>query len=218
MTNSTTLPHAVVGERDASFVKELFALTKIGIVNSNLITTFAGYWLALYFNGFAFTDYLAQLIAVMIGSSLVIAGSCAINNYIDRDIDPLMDRTRNRPTVTGRFSGRFAISLGITLIVIGTGLLFTTTTSAALLGLFGSFVYVVVYSLWSKRRYTLNTVIGSFSGAMPPIIGWASVDGNLHVVAWVLFMILFVWQPPHFLALAMRRVEEYRNAGIPMLP
>ena len=96
-------------------------------------------------------------------------------------------------------------------------LLFTTLT-AAVIGFIGVFSYVVVYSMWSKRKHVSNTIVGSVSGAVPPLIGWAAVDPNLDVMAWMLFLIMFAWQPPHFYALAMRRVEEYRAAGIPMLP
>ena len=76
----------------------------------------------------------------------------------------------------------------------------------------------MVYTLWSKRQHSFNTIVGSISGAVPPLIGWAAIDPNLNVMAWMLFLMMFIWQPPHFFALAMRRVEEYRAAGIPMLP
>ncbi|MBO9130301.1 heme o synthase [Bacillus sp. 165] len=201
-----------------SWLKDIFALTKIGIVNSNALTTFTGFWLAIYFNGFSFIDNLDKMVFTMLGSSLIIAGSCSLNNYIDRDIDHLMERTKHRPTVTGKFKGSFALMLGGFSLVIGFALLLLTTPAAALIGFIGAFTYVVLYSLWTKRAYTLNTVVGSISGAVPPLIGWAAVDPELHFVAWMMFLIMFIWQIPHFLALAMKRVEEYRNAGIPMLP
>jgi len=93
-----------------------------------------------------------------------------------------------------------------------------TTVTAAIVGLIGVYTYVFLYTMWSKRNNTLNTVIGSISGAVPPVIGWTAVDTNFHVVPLILFLLMFLWQPPHFLALAMRRCEEYRAAGIPMLP
>jgi len=89
---------------------------------------------------------------------------------------------------------------------------------AALLAMIGHFVYVGVYSLWLKRTTTLNTVIGGISGAVPPMIGWVAVTGSIDPPAWILFIFMFLWQPPHFLALAMRKVEDYRAAGVPMLP
>ncbi|KMJ58723.1 protoheme IX farnesyltransferase [Bacillus sp. LL01] len=199
--------------------KDFLALIKIGIVNSNFITTFTGLWLAIYFTQTdGFIANLGIVLLTMIGSSLVVAGSCSLNNYIDRDIDHLMSRTKNRPTVTGRMDPKGALYLGLFLTVVGTVILAFTTITAAVIGLIGAFTYVVLYTMWSKRKNTLNTVIGSVSGAVPPLIGWAAVDPGLSLIAWILFFIMFVWQIPHFLAIAIRRCEEYRNAGIPMLP
>jgi len=129
-----------------------------------------------------------------------------------------MERTKIRPTVTGKVMPWKVLSLGIFLIAIGTLSLAMTTWTATIIGLIGVFSYVVLYTMWSKRQLVSNTLIGSISGAVPPLIGWAAVDGNLDIMAWFLFILMFVWQPPHFYALAMRRVEEYRAAGIPMLP
>jgi heme o synthase len=198
--------------------KDFMALIKIGIVNSNLITTFTGLWLALHFSGQSFLANLDIVLYTVIGSSLIIAGSCCINNYVDRDIDPLMERTKARPTVTGKIVPSKVLVLGIFLIALGTIFLLFTTLTATVIGLLGVFSYVVLYTLWSKRQLVSNTIIGSISGAVPPLIGWAAVDGNLDMMAWALFIIMFIWQPPHFYSLAMRRVEEYRAAGIPMLP
>ncbi|WP_342430471.1 heme o synthase [Neobacillus sp. FSL H8-0543] len=202
----------------ASVLKDFMALIKIGIVNSNLITTFTGIWLALHFTGQSFLSNLDIVFFTIVGSSLIIAGSCSINNYIDRDIDHLMERTKDRPTVTGKIEGSKVLALGILLIGLGTMFLLFTTITATVIGLLGVFSYVVLYSLWSKRQLVSNTIIGSISGAVPPLIGWAAVDASLGMIAWSLFIIMFIWQPPHFYALAMRRVEEYRAAGIPMLP
>ncbi len=198
--------------------KDFTALIKIGIVNSNLITTFTGLWLALHFSGQSFLDNLDIIFFTVAGSSLIIAGSCAINNYVDRDIDHLMERTKARPTVTGKVLPAKVLGLGIILIALGTLFLFFTTVTATVIGLLGVFSYVFLYTLWSKRQLVSNTVIGSISGAVPPLIGWAAVDANLDIMAWSLFVLMFVWQPPHFYALAMRRVNEYKAAGIPMLP
>jgi heme o synthase len=198
--------------------KDFTALIKIGIVNSNLITTFTGLWLALHFTGQSFLNNLDIVFFTIAGSSLIIAGSCAINNYVDRDIDHLMERTKERPTVTGKILPSKVLILGIILIALGTLSLLFTTLTATVIGLLGVFSYVFLYTLWSKRQLVSNTVIGSISGAVPPLIGWAAVDANLDVMAWSLFVLMFVWQPPHFYALAMRRVKEYKAAGIPMLP
>jgi heme o synthase len=201
-----------------TLLKDFLALIKIGIVNSNLITTFTGLWLALHFTGQSFLNNLDIVFFTVIGSSLIIAGSCSINNYIDRDIDPLMERTKGRPTVTGKILPIKVLALGILLIGLGTLFLMLTTVTAAIIGIIGVFCYIFLYTMWSKRQLVSNTIIGSISGAVPPLIGWAAVDPHLGSVAWSLFMVMFVWQPPHFYALAMRRVEEYRAAGVPMLP
>lgn len=216
--DDATLKQHSTDIREISIWKEFLALIKVGIVNSNAITTFTGIWLALYFNGKGFLSNIDIVLFTMIGSSLVIAGSCAINNYYDRDIDHLMERTKDRPTVTGKMNPVHALWLGIFLLTIGFMFMLMTTLTATLISLVGVVTYVFLYTMWSKRLYTINTVIGSVSGAVPPLIGWAAIDANLSVVAWVLFLIMFIWQPPHFLALAMRRTEEYRAANIPMLP
>ncbi len=224
MANTRALPEAAphIQENrpmvEASFMKDFLALIKIGIVNSNFITTFTGIWLALYFTGQGLLANIHILIYTLIGSSLIIAGACAINNYVDRDIDHLMERTKNRPTVTGRVIPKYVLLLGVVFTLIGTVFLLLTTVTATIIGLVGFITYVFLYTMWSKRKYTINTVIGSISGAVPPLIGWAAIDPGLHTVAWVLFLIMFIWQPPHFLAIAMKRCEEYRRAGIPMLP
>ncbi|BBP89051.1 protoheme IX farnesyltransferase 2 [Bacillus safensis] len=158
------------------------------------------------------------VLLTMIGSSLIIAGSCAINNAFDRDIDILMERTKTRPTVTGKIQPGQAYAFGILLVVLGLIMLLMTTITSAVIGFIGVFTYAVLYTMWSKRHYTINTVIGSVSGAVPPLIGWTAVTGTIDTTAWVLFMIMFIWQIPHFLSLAIKKTEDYRKAGIPMLP
>lgn len=215
ISTSNNSPHSI---EQTSLWQDFLATIKIGIVNSNLITAFTGFWLALYFNGKSFLGALDLAFFSMIGTALIIAGACSLNNYVDRDIDHLMERTKGRPTVTGRFNPVTVLLMGVGFTLTGLLMLMITSVTAALIGLVGVVTYVFFYTMWSKRLYTINTVVGSVSGAVPPLIGWAAVDSNLHIVAWVLFLIMFIWQPPHFLALAMRRCEEYRAAGIPMLP
>ncbi|EMR07638.1 Protoheme IX farnesyltransferase 2 [Bhargavaea cecembensis DSE10] len=218
MTNSRTA-HATAAEAEsASFMKDFLALIKIGIVNSNVITAFTGFFLAIQFAGRHFLDELDLLFYVVIGSSLIVAGSAAMNNLIDRDIDPIMSRTKSRPTVTGRFRASSVLAMSVAFLLIGEILLFSASTTAGLWGIVGVFSYVVLYSMWSKRKHVSNTIVGSISGAIPPLIGWAAVEPTLGPGAWALFLIMFAWQPPHFYAIAMRRTEEYRAAGIPMLP
>ncbi|WP_370640560.1 heme o synthase [Salipaludibacillus sp. CUR1] len=198
--------------------REYIAISKTGIVMSNLITTFAGLYLAAYYTGTTLgSDPLTALLALL-GAAFIIAGGCALNNYIDRDIDHIMERTKDRPTVNGQLTGKQTLTYGLSLSIAGTAFLAMTTLMAAVIGLAGLVTYVVLYSMWTKRTTTLNTIVGSFAGAVPPLIGWAAIDPGLHPFAWSLFLIMFVWQPPHFLALAMKRSDEYKAAGIPMLP
>jgi len=226
MSNSKVLNQTALTESDSNMEKEnskttawndFLALIKIGIIKSNLITVFTGLWLALHFSEKSFLQNLDIVVLVLLGSALIIGGAGTLNNYIDRDIDHLMERTQARPTVTGRASATSVLLLGLAFVAVGTILLAFTTWTAAVIGLFGVFAYVILYT-FSKRKLVSNTIIGSISGAVPPLIGWAAVDANLDILAWMLFLIMFIWQPPHFYALAMRRVNEYRAAGIPMLP
>ncbi|WP_438822745.1 heme o synthase [Oceanobacillus alkalisoli] len=211
---------AIPAKRDVkSLMQGVKALIKIGIVNSNLIPVIAGFWLAIYIYGLTFSEHVGTLIMTLIGSGLVIAGGAILNNWYDVDIDPKMSRTKSRPTVTGLFSLRAVLIAGIVTTVIGLGvLLLFTTVYAALFAFIGWFVYVVLYTMWTKRKYTLNTIVGCFSGAMPPLIGWYAIYPELHVVPVGLFLIMFIWQTPHFLALAMKKADEYKEAGVPMLP
>ncbi|RYM07285.1 protoheme IX farnesyltransferase [Sporolactobacillus sp. THM7-7] len=200
-------------------VKDVLTTVKMGIVNSNLITAVAGVWLALYFTGQSFADFAVPIFCALAGAALVMAGGCSLNNYIDRDIDQMMSRTEKRPSATGKFESRKVLAMGLGLSASGLTALFLASPTAAMFGLIGLVVYVVIYTMWFKRTHSLNTIVGSISGAVPPVIGWAAVDPSLtSPVPWLLFLIMFLWQPPHFLALAIKRVEEYRRAGIPMLP
>lgn len=220
MSNGTTISATVesMNQEPTTWMQDFLALIKIGIVNSNLITAFTGMWLAFQLTGRSFIQDFHLVVFAMLGTALIIAGSAAMNNWIDQDIDPIMKRTRKRPTVTGRFSSPLVLTIALTLIVVGEILLFMASTSAGIWGLAGIISYVVLYSMWSKRKHVSNTIVGSISGAIPPLIGWAAIEPVIGWEAWALFLIMFIWQPPHFYALAMRRTEEYRAANIPMLP
>ncbi len=198
--------------------KDYVTLAKMGIVTSNLITAFTGLFLASVYTGFPLVQNLHILILTIIGAGLVMAGGCTLNNYIDRDIDHLMERTKERPTVTGNIKPTNVLVAGLIQSAVGIMMLAAVEMVAAIIAIIGLVVYVMIYTMWLKRVSTLNTVAGSISGAVPPLIGWAAVDPGLHIYAWLLFSIMFIWQPPHFLALAMKRSHEYKAAGIPMLP
>ncbi|GGM20393.1 protoheme IX farnesyltransferase [Paraliobacillus quinghaiensis] len=201
-----------------SISSDLKALFKTGIIQSNVMTAFAGFWVALFYNNLQVQNHWLLLLVTLAGTAGIIAGGCILNNYYDRDIDPVMSRTKQRPTVTGSIPLPVILGLGVALSILGVILLLFTTWQAALLGILGWFAYVVLYTMWSKRRYTLNTAIGSLSGAVPPLIGWAAIEPELSLPALALFALMFVWQTPHFLALAMKKTEEYRAANVPMLP
>lgn len=208
------------GELSASrfTVRDFTELVKIGIVNSNTITAFTGMWLAFQLNGISFIQNVDVIFFTIVGSALIVAASGAFNNVIDRDIDGIMERTKNRPTMTGKISGKRALMVALVLGVVGTIMLFMMTWQAGVLGVIGVFLYVVVYSLYAKRKLVSNTVIGSFSGAVPPLIGWFAVEPTFSIVPIMLFLVMFCWQPPHFYAIAIKRKDEYAAAGIPMLP
>ncbi|MFJ8066243.1 heme o synthase [Psychrobacillus sp. NPDC096426] len=221
MSNGHSLTATTEAETEpvsSSFLKDFLSLIKIGIVNSNLVTTFTGLWLAFQITNRNFLHELDLLFYTLFGAALIIAGSAAMNNYIDRDIDPVMKSKKSRPTVTGRFTPSAVLITSFSFLIVGEILLFMASTSAGVWGLAGIISYVVLYSMWSKRKHVSNTVVGSISGAIPPVIGWAAVEPGLSFGAIALFLIMFAWQPPHFYALAMKRTEEYRAANIPMLP
>jgi protoheme IX farnesyltransferase len=195
-------------------VAAYFALTKPRIIELLLITTVppmvvaARGWPPLWLT-----------LATLIGGSLSAGGANAINCYLDRDIDEVMTRTRRRPLPAHKVSPRNALWFGASLGVIAfvflwatVNLLAATLTSIALL------FYVLVYTLWLKRRTPQNIVIGGAAGAMPVLVGWAAVTGRVELPALALFAIVFYWTPPHFWALSMRYEREYAAAGVPMMP
>ncbi|QNF28822.1 protoheme IX farnesyltransferase [Metabacillus sp. KUDC1714] len=199
--------------------KVIKLIIKTGIIKSNLMGMFAGLCLALYMNDSGFVEQLPNIIISLIGTSFVVGGSGAINNYYDRDIDSKMQRTKVRPTVDGSINPRFALWLGIILVTVGLALLLSVSIFAAIMGFLGFTFYVFAYTIFTKRSTIYNTEVGSLSGAMPPIIGWAVISSDIfHPVAIALFVFMFLWQPPHFYAIAIRRLEEYKTAGVPMLP
>jgi protoheme IX farnesyltransferase len=197
-----------------SKVASYFALTKPRIIELLLITTVpsmvlaAGRWPGLWL-----------VLATLIGGSLSAGGANALNNYVDRDIDQIMKRTRSRPLATHDVPPSHALVLGIALGVAGFAWLWATTNLlAAAIATAALLFYVFVYTMRLKRTTTQNIVIGGAAGAAPALVGWAAVTGSLALPAWVLFLIVFYWTPPHFWALAIRYRDDYEKAGVPMLP
>ncbi|AZU64817.1 heme o synthase [Neobacillus mesonae] len=202
----------------STLLTDLRLLFKGPVLIANALPVLTGFWLAIYFTGGSLSGYLDLFLLTIIGSTLVMAGALVINNWYDVDIDTIMDRTKKRPTVTGHFSLKAVLMLGIVLTVLGFAMLMFTTWEAVIYAFIGWFTYCILYTMWSKRRYTLNTVIGSISGAVTPLIGWAAVDTSYHVVPIMLALIIFVFQMPHTFAIAMKKYEEYKAAGVAMLP
>ena len=197
---------------------DIRALFKAPVLIANVLPVLTGFWLALYFTGASFNDYWDLFFLTVIGSTLVMAGALVINNWYDVDIDTVMDRTKHRPTVTGHFSLKMVLTIGITLSVLGFILLLFTTIEAAIYALVGWVTYCFLYTMWSKRRYTLNTVIGSVSGAVTPLIGWTAIESGFHIIPIILALILFIFQMPHTFAIAIKKYDEYKAARVAMLP
>ncbi|WP_417698144.1 heme o synthase [Psychromonas sp.] len=194
--------------------RRYLSVTKPGIIMGNFISGAGGFLLASRGD----VD-LWLMCATLIGLSLIIASGCAINNVIDRDIDVVMARTRKRVTVTGEMSAFSALSHGVVLGIIGFGLLMAYTTPVAVLfGLFGYFIYVVVYSLYMKRKSVYGTFVGSLSGAVPPVVGYCAVTGQFDMGAVILLVMFSLWQMPHSYAIAIFRFKDYQAANIPVLP
>ncbi|MCM3612144.1 heme o synthase [Planococcus sp. MERTA32b] len=200
--------------------KKLWAqVVKTGIIKSNLIPMAAGLMLALYTYEYSFIDNIGNIILAFLGTTAIIAASGSFNNIYDRDIDAIMARTKSRPTVTGAISIKKVAIVASLFLVIGLILLYIASPLASLLGFLGVFFYVVPYTMWTKRYTIWNTEVGSISGAMPPLIGWAAVAPDIwHPACWALFLIMVIWQMPHFYAIAIRKQKDYAAANIPMLP
>ncbi len=191
-----------------------YQLTKPRIIPLLLITTAGSMWIAAKGQ----VDPLLLLVTLT-GGTLAAASAQTINCVYDRDIDYDMERTRHRPVPSGRVQPRDALIFASVLAVISFTLLTVfANLLAALLAISGIVFYVLVYTHWLKRHSTQNIVIGGAAGAIPTLVGWASVTGTLSWAAWVIFAIVFVWTPPHFWALALMIQDDYAKVGIPMLP
>ena len=189
------------------------ALTKPDVSFLVVMTTVAGY--ALGTRGPL--DWL-RMTHTVFGTTLIAAGTSALNHYFERDTDALMRRTASRPLPSGQLNPLEALWFGLSLIFIGTAYLSLATNAlATLLGILTSISYLCVYTPL-KRRTTLATAIGAFPGAVPPLIGWAAARGTISLDAWILFAVLFLWQFPHFDAIAWMYREHYARAGIKMVP
>lgn len=205
----------MISAKQKRIFKDYYRLTKPGIIYGNAINAVSG---------FAFASVLAwafdfwRLLAVVGGTSLVIASGCVFNNYIDRGIDKHMARTKKRALVLGRISVPDALTYASLLGIAGFAVLaLWTNWLTVLIGVIGYVDYIVLYG-YSKRKSVHGTLVGAISGAMPPVAGYCAVAGQFDIAALLLFLILATWQMPHFYAIAMYRHKDYAAAGIPVLP
>jgi heme o synthase len=195
-------------------VRAYVLLTKPRVIELLLVTTLPTMILAD--DGLPSIGLIA---AVLAGGALAAGGANTINCWIERERDQVMRRTRNRPLPAGDIDASRALVFGLVLEIAAFVLLWTTAgLLAASLAIGATLFYVFVYTLWLKPRSPQNIVIGGAAGAVPVLVGWAAVTGDLGAPAWLLFGLVFVWTPPHFWALAMKYRDDYAAAGIPMLP
>lgn len=159
------------------------------------------------------------MVATLVGGTLAAGGANAINMYVDRDIDAVMERTKNRPLVTGDVTPTAALVFAISLEVVAfVELWVLVNLLSAVLAVSACLFYVFIYTLWLKRTSKQNIVIGGAAGAVPVLVGWAAVTDSLALAPWLMFAVIFIWTPPHFWALAIRYREDYAAAEVPMLP
>ena len=197
-----------------SVARDYLALTKPRIIPLLLVTALGGMFLAA--RG---APDASLILLVLGGGALASGGASAMNHSMDRDIDGRMDRTRERPVASGRIEPQQAMVFGIALNVLAFAILSTLVNPlSASLTLGATVFYVVVYTKILKRSTPQNIVIGGAAGAIPPMVGWAAVTGQLELPALYLFAIVFFWTPPHFWALALILKDDYARAGVPMLP
>ncbi len=195
----------------ASISRDYLELSKSRIVMMVLITTAAGYFFAA-----PHIDW-ALLVNTLVGTALVAAGTNALNQYVERDHDAKMRRTRLRPLPDGRISARAALLFSVAIAVIGTGYLGVAVNwLTAALGAFTLTSYIFVYTPL-KRVSTICTLIGAIPGAIPPLMGWTAATGSLGAGGWIIFAILFFWQLPHFMAISWMYRDDYARGGFAML-
>ncbi|ELI5735373.1 protoheme IX farnesyltransferase [Vibrio fluvialis] len=196
-------------------IKGYISITKPGIIIGNLISVAAGYFLAAKSEA---AD-VALLAYTLGGVAMVIASGCVVNNIFDRDIDLRMDRTRGRLLAQGEINVDHAFVYAIALLLGGTALLYRMANPlSTVVVLLGYVFYVFFYTMWYKRTSVYGTLVGSVSGAVPPLVGYLAVTNYISLEAVLLFALFCLWQMPHSYAIAMFRMQDYKTAGIPVLP
>ena len=201
-----------------ALVNDYVTLTKPPIILLLLVTAAGGMFLAQGQTAAGGLPSLGLMALVWLGGALASGGANALNHHYDRDIDGIMQRTRQRPVASNRISPAKALIFGIALNVVAFALLYLWVNwLAAALTLAATLFYVLVYTRWLKRSTPHNIVIGGAAGAVPPMVGWAAVTGTVELPAVYLFAIVFFWTPPHFWALSMLLEQDYQRAKVPML-
>ncbi|MBC7581874.1 protoheme IX farnesyltransferase [Aeromicrobium sp.] len=194
-------------------LKVYYHLTKPGIIYANALTAIAGYLF-----GSAWRVDISTFLAVVVGTSLVIAGACVYNNVIDRRIDKQMLRTRQRALVTGAITPMAGTIYATVLTIVGFSLLaLFTNVTVVVVGVIGIIDYVILYG-WTKRHTQISTIVGSISGATSILAGYTAAVGHFDSAGALLFLILTIWQMPHFYAIAMYRKRDYAAAHLPLMP
>lgn len=201
-------------------VYDFIKLAKPGIIVSNSIAAFGGFWIAFVGSEKPLTGlaFFMTMITAMLGTAFVMASGTVYNNYFDRHMDAKMERTRSRASVTGKMPPALILTYGSVLGIAGLAMLYSLNPLTAILGLAAFIFYAIIYTVWVKRASVWSTFVGSFPGAAPPLMGYCAITGEISVTAVMLYAIMFLWQPPHFWAIGIRRKEEYRAAGVPLLP
>lgn len=202
---------------NTSRISQFYALTKPRVVQLIVFCALIGMVLAV--PGWPTLNQWAHMGVACVGIWLVAAAAAAFNCLVERHIDAKMKRTAWRPTARGELSSQQALAFSAILCMIGATILWVWTNALTMWLTLATFVgYAVIYTVVLKPATPQNIVIGGASGAMPPVLGWAAMTGNVGPEALILFLIIFLWTPPHFWALALYRVEDYRESGLPMLP
>lgn len=228
VSDSLAVPHGpelhltgatAVGRKRLAVVTDYLALIKPRILVLLLITTLASLLIAAGSRPLAGPDVLRLVSLTLLGGILAAGGASALNQYLDRDIDALMARTKNRPLPSGRLQPRAVLVFGMAL-TIGSVAVFGIGVNvlSAGLALAGNLFYVLVYTGWLKRTTSQNIVVGGMAGAVPPLVGWAAVRNDVELPAVLLFLIITLWTPPHFWSLSLLTRRDYSRAGVPMLP
>lgn len=196
-------------------LKGYLSITKPGIIIGNMISVAAGFFLAAKSESAS----ASLLLSTLVGVALVIASGCVINNIFDRDIDVKMARTERRLLAQGELNVDHAFVFALILLLVGTGMLYALANPlATVVVLLGYVFYVFFYTMWYKRTSVYGTLVGSVSGAVPPLVGYLAVTNYISLEAVLLFALFSLWQMPHSYAIAMFRMHDYKAAGIPVLP